>query len=260
MQPEHALDALPEIYTRALRLDAHVLARFRDGDPEAVARVYRAYGRLVHAVAYKVLGDRGLSEEATQRTFVKAWRAASRIDPEREIDGWLVTIAQRVAIDIYRRESRRAAVSLGVVSADDLGLAASGSAPEDCIEVWEVRRAVSQLPADEREIVRLQHFGWESSGRPFRHALLILAGETPDPDRLRPRASRFGRFGELVHVVLVTPQGVGLGEEPNHFTDANLRAHDRYGARAGRLMLVRPDGTSPLTRASTSPNGSRDTS
>jgi RNA polymerase sigma factor (sigma-70 family) len=138
--------------------DARVLARFQAGDPEAVARVYRAYGRLVYAVAYKVLGHRELSEEATQQTFVNAWRAASRIDPERELDGWLVTIARRVAIDIYRRESRRAAVSLEVVSPDDLRLAAPDSTPEECIELWEVRRAVSQLPADERAIVRLQHF------------------------------------------------------------------------------------------------------
>jgi RNA polymerase sigma-70 factor (ECF subfamily) len=142
----------------ARTIDARVLARFQAGDPEAVARVYRAYGRLVYAVAYKVLGHRALAEEATQETFVKAWRAAARIDPERDLDGWLVTIARRVAIDIHRRESRQTAFSFDVVSADDLGLTAPGIALEDCIDLWEVRRAVSELPAEEREIVRLQHF------------------------------------------------------------------------------------------------------
>ena len=52
---------------------------FRDGDPDAVRAVYREYGRLVFAVAYRVLGDRGLAEEATQQTFVKAWRAAGKL-------------------------------------------------------------------------------------------------------------------------------------------------------------------------------------
>src|SRR6476660_3185038 len=48
-----------------------VRRRFRDGDPDAVRTVYRSYGRLVYAVAYRVLGDRGLAEEATQLAFVK---------------------------------------------------------------------------------------------------------------------------------------------------------------------------------------------
>ena len=50
--------------------------RFQAGDGDAVRDVYRQYGGLVFAVAHKVLGDRGLAEEAAQQTFVKAWRAA----------------------------------------------------------------------------------------------------------------------------------------------------------------------------------------
>ena len=90
-------------------VDRHVRRRFRDGDPDAVREVYRAYGRLVYAVAYKVLGDRGLAEEATQQTFLKAWRAAQSFDEDRELGPWLAAIARRVAIDVYRREALRVA-------------------------------------------------------------------------------------------------------------------------------------------------------
>ena len=58
--------------------------RFRQGDPDAVRSIYRSHGRLVYAVAYKVLGDRSLAEEATQQAFVKAWRAAQSFDESRE--------------------------------------------------------------------------------------------------------------------------------------------------------------------------------
>jgi RNA polymerase sigma factor (sigma-70 family) len=143
---------------RAQRVDARVIARFRGGDPEALRIVYRAYGRLVYAVAHKILSDRGLCEEATQQTFVKAWRAASTADPRRELGPWLATMARRVAIDVYRREARRAATPLDAVGADDPALTSPPPSVKDLYDVWEVRRAVSELSEEERDVVRLQHF------------------------------------------------------------------------------------------------------
>jgi len=139
-------------------VDALLRDRFRDGDPDAVRAVYRTYGRLAYATARAILTDPGLCEEATQRTFLKAWRAASSIDPEQDLAPWLVTIAKRVAIDIYRREIRRAANALEAVPADHPALISPAISVEDVYERREVRRAVSLLPDDEREIVRAQHF------------------------------------------------------------------------------------------------------
>ena len=82
--------------------------------------VYREYGRLVFAVALRALGDRGLAEEVTQQCFVKAWRASAQIDENRELGPWLVAIARRTAIDVYRRESLRAGSPLEGAPADDL--------------------------------------------------------------------------------------------------------------------------------------------
>jgi RNA polymerase sigma factor (sigma-70 family) len=131
---------------------------FRDGDPDAVRTVYRSYGRLVYAVAYRVLGDRGLAEEATQLAFIKAWRAADSLDESREMGPWLATIARRVAIDVHRREARRPAHQIESVAPGDPALVTEPQSAEAVYDVWEVRRAVAELPPDEQEIVRLQHF------------------------------------------------------------------------------------------------------
>jgi RNA polymerase sigma factor (sigma-70 family) len=139
-------------------VDRQVRTRFRDGDPEAVRVVYRSYGRLVYAVAYRVLGDRGLAEEATQQAFLKAWRAASSLDESREIGPWLATIARRVAIDVYRSEARRSAAPLESVAPADPALVSRPESVEATYDVWEGRRAVTELPAEEQEVVRLQHF------------------------------------------------------------------------------------------------------
>jgi RNA polymerase sigma-70 factor (ECF subfamily) len=131
-------------------------SRFVEGDPDAVRAVYREYGRLVFAVAYKVLGDKGLAEEATQQAFLQAWRGARHFDPTRELAPWLATITRRVAIDIHRREARRAHERLEEVAPDATVMALPDTA-ESAYEVWEVRRAVDELPAEERDVVRLQH-------------------------------------------------------------------------------------------------------
>jgi RNA polymerase sigma factor (sigma-70 family) len=96
-----------------------VITRFRDGDPDAVRAVYGEYGRLVYAVAYRILGNRGLAQEATQHAFVKAWRAAASFDTDRELGPWLAAIARRVAIDVSRREAVRAADPLDSLEAED---------------------------------------------------------------------------------------------------------------------------------------------
>ena len=75
--------------------DPLVVSQFVAGDEDAVRMVYRAYGRLVFAVAYKVLGDRGLAEEATQQTFLQAWRASASFQPSKEFGPWIATIARR---------------------------------------------------------------------------------------------------------------------------------------------------------------------
>ena len=137
--------------------DRELRARFRQGDPDAVRDVYRSHGRLVYAVALRVLGDRGLAEEATQLTFVKAWRAAQSFDESRELGPWLAAIARRVAIDLYRREAVRSADPIEAVPADDPALVATPQSAETIYDVWEVRQAVAQLPPDEQEVVRLQH-------------------------------------------------------------------------------------------------------
>ena len=136
---------------------AEEIRRFCAGDPDAVRAVYRAYGHRVFAVAYKALGARHLAEEATQQTFVKAWQAASSFDPSRELGPWLATIARRTAIDLHRREARRVASALDEVGSAHHAVVELPPGVERSFEVWEVRQAISDLPGDEREVVRLQH-------------------------------------------------------------------------------------------------------
>ncbi len=136
-----------------MHADRRLIQRFTDGEPDAVRELYRQYSRPVFTVAFRALRDRGLAEEAVQQTFLQAWRAADRFDTEREVGPWLYTIARRVAVDLYRRERRhRGNDPL------DREIAVLPPSFEGTWAAWEVRLALQQMPAAERDVIRSTHF------------------------------------------------------------------------------------------------------
>jgi RNA polymerase sigma-70 factor (ECF subfamily) len=180
---------------RACVVSPDELDGFRHGDPDGVRAVYREYGGLVFAVALKALGSRDLAEEATQQTFVKAWRSAEGFDATRELGPWLATIARRTAIDIHRREARRPTAPLDQVAPADPNIVELPVGVERSFEVAEVRAAIDSLPPEEREIVRLQH------------------------------------LEELTHTEVADRLGVPVGTVKSR----SFRAHRRLAARLGHL-------------------------
>jgi RNA polymerase sigma-70 factor, ECF subfamily len=134
-------------------VDRRLLDAFIRRDDAAIREIYRRYGGAVFGIAMKILRDRGHAEEAAQQTFLKAWQAADRIDPNRDIGPWLYTIARRVAIDVYRRERRHTAVEL-----DDREIAILPPSIEGAWEEWQVRLAVDALPPDERDVLEHTYF------------------------------------------------------------------------------------------------------
>jgi RNA polymerase sigma factor (sigma-70 family) len=137
--------------------DADLASRFASGDADSVRVVYQSYGRLVFSIAFKVLGDTGLAEDATQQTFVQAWRGAGSYDPSRPLGAWLTTIAKRVAIDVFRRERRHRNLD-NIDTADSSSLVTLPPSIDQMEDVAQVRRALDELPTTDRDLIRMQHF------------------------------------------------------------------------------------------------------
>jgi RNA polymerase sigma-70 factor, ECF subfamily len=136
-----------------VRVSSRTVRRFSEGDRDAVRELYREYGRAVFTVALGALGDRGLAEEAVQQTFLQAWRAAGRFDPERDPGPWLYAIARRVAVDLYRRERRHQGVD-----STEAEVAVLSPSFEGTWESWQVRSALDKLSVDEQAIMRATHY------------------------------------------------------------------------------------------------------
>ena len=135
---------------------AMLAARFARRDDGALADAFDEHGGPMMAVASRLLGDRGVAEEAVQQAFVQAWRAAGQFDPERPLGPWLYAIVRNAAMDAWRRERRHDTRSLDDVATRDLPSIAPPTL-DDAYDAWLVRRALDALPPAEREVVRLAH-------------------------------------------------------------------------------------------------------
>jgi len=133
--------------------DQELARRFPAGDDDIVRAVYGRYGGAVYTVAMSILGDQARAADVVQATFVNAWRASHRFDPERDLGPWLYMIARRQAIDAYRRERRTQATD-----PSELDIVELPPSLEQAWEAWQVRLAIDQLPGDERDVVRMSWF------------------------------------------------------------------------------------------------------
>jgi len=93
--------------------DRALLERVRAREPEALGLFYDRYLDLVFGLAWRLLGDRTLAEDAASEVFLKVHRAADRLDPTRDPAPWLATITTNACRDVWRsgayRMRRRAA-------------------------------------------------------------------------------------------------------------------------------------------------------
>jgi RNA polymerase sigma factor (sigma-70 family) len=59
------------------------------------------------AVAYSVLGDHGLAEDAAQEAFAKALVSLKKLKHPGRFIGWLAQICRNTAVDMVRARARR---------------------------------------------------------------------------------------------------------------------------------------------------------
>jgi RNA polymerase sigma-70 factor (ECF subfamily) len=138
--------------------DEALVALVARGDHVALAELYDRYGRVAHNLAYRVLRDAALAEDAVQDAFLAVWRTAGRFLPERsKASTWILTLTHRRAVDIVRREQRRRAEPL-----DDKAETAAGGADEAAwlrLERERVQTALRRLPDQQREALELAYYG-----------------------------------------------------------------------------------------------------
>lgn len=83
--------------------DQELVARVLNGEQEAFAELVEAYQTAVFNLTYRMLGNRGEAEDATQEAFLRAYQHIKRYDPSRPFKTWVMSIASNYCIDRLRK-------------------------------------------------------------------------------------------------------------------------------------------------------------
>ncbi len=146
------------------REDRECVVRALRGERDGFESLVSRHTRLAGAVAYGVLGDRHLAEDAVQEAFLKAFRSLDTLRDAGRFRSWFAEIVRRVALDL--RRSRGAKSRPVSQDPSDLDLRAEvGSRADDSPEETEVRAearasvlaAIEALGPDDRMVVVLKH-------------------------------------------------------------------------------------------------------
>jgi RNA polymerase sigma-70 factor (ECF subfamily) len=137
------------------------MARVRSGDPEAFQAVFSRYSKPILSFIYNMLGDSNRAEEATQETFIRAYRRLDTVQESTQLSTWLFGIARNVVREAIREKYR----DVAKVSLDEdvsRNLTDNKSGPDDCLIAGELQRtiykALSGLSEDCRTVFVLKVF------------------------------------------------------------------------------------------------------
>lgn len=143
--------------------DEELLLRVEGGDDRAFRELFARYAAIANALAFRLVRQAQVAEEIVQEAFLAVWRNPERYDRTRgSVRSWLLGTVHHRAVDAVRREQaqrRRAEQAAAVAPAveedpiDDV--VAAIDLPRDRRLV---RRALAELPDEQRDVIRRMYF------------------------------------------------------------------------------------------------------
>lgn len=142
--------------------DEDLMVLVGDGEARALEVIFRRHGTPAFSLAYRMCGRRVMAEEIVQEAFLSVWRQGGHYDRARgSVRSWILSVVHNRAIDAFRREN----LSTGRNYPADQALLQLPAAERTDVEVErldeasEIRRALTELPPEQRQVIELAYFG-----------------------------------------------------------------------------------------------------
>ncbi len=148
--------------------DEELAGKVIQGDRTAFGLLYDRYVSSVYSYAHFIIGAE-LAEDAVQEVFMTFWRNARLFKPKRgSFRNWFLTLAHNKMNDVLRSSRRNGQEASFGKNTEKLGLvtADQGTDVADIVndnqERAEIRSALKQIPAMQRQVISLAFFDGRS--------------------------------------------------------------------------------------------------
>ncbi len=142
--------------------DEELMALVAARDAAAFEVIFDRHGSAAFSLAYRMSGQRSVAEEIVQESFLSLWRSGDRYTEGRgSVRTWVLGVVRHRAIDTSRSQAVKQTRD---VSDEGIAerLAASEHTELDLIrdeDARQVRGALDELPAEQRQVIDLAYFG-----------------------------------------------------------------------------------------------------
>lgn len=144
--------------------DEIIVQRALTGDAEAFGEIVRRWERRIFALAYGILGREEEARDATQETFLAAFRSLRGFRGEAKVSSWLHRIAVNQCISRQRQARVRSEAALQDEQEKDATTFVTPVqySPSRVAEGRQVtaavRKAINSLPLELRQVVVMKEF------------------------------------------------------------------------------------------------------
>ena len=138
--------------------ETRLIEQAQNGDRNAFGELVLRHYQGVVMVVYRMCGDAGLAEDATQEAFIRAWVNLASYQPRSSLRNWLYRIAVNAALDILRRKPEESLEDEEVLMVTD-----RTPGPETALiekeQSAQLQQAMRSLPEAARSVIVLREYG-----------------------------------------------------------------------------------------------------
>lgn len=147
--------------------EAEVIRRAKHGDEAAFEQIYRQHSGRVHALCFRMIGNREEAAELTQEAFLQLFRKLHTFRGASALSTWLHRLTVNVVLMSLRRK-RPVAISLEGAQEDNesggprFEIGSLDPVLKGAVDRLNLRRAIAQLPPGYKQVFILHDvYGYE---------------------------------------------------------------------------------------------------
>lgn len=143
---------------KLLHTEKELVKKLKEGDSFAFEVLFYKYRNKVKGFATKMVPSQIDPEETVQEVFIKLWLKKEMIDPEKDFQSYLFSIAKNLILDHLKSAVNRKLYFVDEHFQQDIlsDESLDGTVPVDFEE--QILSLIEQIPERRREIFRLSRF------------------------------------------------------------------------------------------------------